>query len=129
MNVKAATIDPPASAVEPVAEILGRVSQELDDLAVDLNRVQGLITPLITHAGSAEPSLLREVQGFDHIEQKLICLARFLNALGPLMHGHWALDMTEASSVVTLSELARRLRAAERDPIDDPNASGDFELF
>jgi hypothetical protein len=129
VNIKAASFDQPASAVEPIAEILGRVGQELDDLAEQLNRVQGLISPLVLRAAAVEPEFLREVQAFDHIEQKLVCLSRFLTALGPLMHGHWVLDMSEASEVVTLSELSRRLRTAEQIVEDNPHASGDFEMF
>jgi hypothetical protein len=127
--MKAAPIDPPESAVEPIAEILGRVGQELDDLAEQLQRVQGLISPLVLQASSLEPGFLQEIQAVDHIEQKLTCLSRFLSALGPMMHGHWVLDMTEASEVVTLSELARRLRTAEHLIDEAQDVSGDFELF
>ncbi len=129
MNIKAAPLEQSESAVEPIAEILGRVSQELDDLAEHLQHVQDLISPLVLKSASLEPGLLQEIQAVDHIEQKLTCLSRFLSALAPLMHGHWVLDMSEASEVVTLSELARRLRTAERIVEDNPHLSGDFELF
>jgi hypothetical protein len=127
--MKAAPIDQPETALEPIAEILGRVGQELDDLSEQLQRVQGLISPLVLQASSLEPGFLQEIQAVDHIEQKLACLSRFLAALGPLMHGHWVLDMTEASEVVTLSELARRLRTAEHVIDETLQVSGDFEMF
>ncbi len=129
VNIKAAPILQSESAVEPIAEILGRVCHELDDLASQLQRVQGLISPLVLQASSLEPGFLQEIQAVDHIEQKLACLSRFLSALGPLMHGHWVLDMTEASEVVTLSELARRLRTAEHVLDEAQQESGDFEMF
>lgn len=127
--MKVATVEQREAAVEPIAEILGRVCQELDDLAGQLQRVQGLISPLVLQTSSLEPEFLQEIQAVDHIEQKLTCLSRFLAALGPFMHGHWVLDMSEASEVVTLSELARRLRTAEHIADESQHASGDFELF
>jgi hypothetical protein len=127
--MKVATVEQREAAVEPIAEILGRVGQELDDLAGQLQRVQGLISPLVLQASSLEPGFLQEIQAVDHIEQKLTCLSRFLSALGPFMHGHWVLDMSEASEVVTLSELARRLRTAEHITDETEQVSGDFELF
>ncbi len=129
MNVKVDLLDQPAPAVEPMAEILGRVGLELDDLAEQLGRVQGLISPLVLKASSLEPKFLREIQAVDHIEQKLAGLSRFLKALGPLMQGHWVLDPSEASEVVTLSQLSRRLRTAERSVDANPHAEGDCELF
>jgi hypothetical protein len=129
VNIQAASIVPSESAVEPIAEILGRVCQELDALANQLQRVQGLISPLVLQASSLEPGFLQEIQAVDHIEQKLACLSRFLSALAPFMHGHWVLDTSVASEVVTLSELARRLRAAEYDVDAAQHESGDFEMF
>ncbi len=124
-----ALADPAPATVEPIAEILGRVGLELDELAKQLNHVQGLISPLVFKASSLEPGFLQEIQAVDHIEQKMICLSRFLTALGPLMQGHWVLDLSEASAVITLSELSRRLRSAEHIIEDDPHMSGDFEMF
>ncbi len=129
MNMKADLFEAPASAVEPMAEVLGRVGQELDDLAAHLAHVQGLISPLVLKASSLEPKFLREIQAVDHIEQKLSGLSRFLKALGPLMQGHWVLDPSEASETVTLSELSRRLRTAERTADASPRSDGDCELF
>jgi hypothetical protein len=117
------------TAVEPIAEILARVGRELDALAEQLNHVQGLIGTLVSKAPAVESGLLQEIQAVDHIEQKMIGLSQFLTSLGPLMQGHWVLDPREASEVVTLSELARRLRKAEHLNEEDPHQSGDFEMF
>jgi hypothetical protein len=59
----------------------------------------------------------------------MVCLSRFLTSLGPLMQGHWVLDLSEASEVVTLSELAHRLRNAEHMIEEDPHLAGDFDMF
>jgi len=129
LNVKTKPVDAAEPAVEPIADILGRVGRELDALAEQLKHIQRFIGPLALKASSLDPGFLQEVQAIDHIEQKMICLSHFLTSLGPLMQGHWVLDVSEASGVVTLSELARRLRKAEHLDGEDPNQSGDFELF
>jgi hypothetical protein len=128
-NPKINPVDQPPSAVEPISEIIGRVGHELDVLAEQLNHVQGLIGTLAKKASALDPGLLQELQAVDHIEQKMVCLSRFLTSLEPLMQGHWVLDLSEASEVVTLSELARRLRKAEHLIEEDPHVSGDFEMF
>lgn len=127
MNIKAGSIEQQVSAVEPISEILGRVGQELNGLAGELSRVQGLISPLVFKVSSLEPEFLKEIQAIDHIEQKLVCLSRFLTALGPLTEGHWVLDFSEASQVITLSELSRRMHTPVADQLPPP--SGDCELF
>ncbi len=129
LNARAKQVNLAEPKVEPIADILGRVGRELDTLAEQLNHVQGLISPLASQASALDPCFLQEIQVVDHIEQKMICLSHFLTSLGPLLQGHWVLDVSEASSVVSLSELARRLREAEHPAEEEPSGSGNFELF
>ncbi len=110
-----------------LADILGRVGLELDDLAKQLKHVQVSISPLVRLVPAHEHGVMRDIQELDHIEQKVHCLSQFLSALGPMMQGHWVLDTNEASKVVTLSELAQRLRCADGDVAEDH--PGEFELF
>jgi len=128
-NIKIKPVDSSAPAVEPIAQILARVGRELDALAEQVNHIQTVIGTLVSKAPALESKVLQEIQAVDHIEQKMIGLSQFLTSLGPLMQGHWVLDPREASEVVTLSELARRLRQAEHLSEEDPHQSGDFEMF
>lgn len=117
----------PQPTLTPIAEMLGRVSSELQDLAAQVERLHPLVSAKGGQA-SSEPQLVQALQSFDHIEQKLRCLAGFLADLGDAAAPGWQLDPEAALAAVNLSELATRL--AGRRPLAQDDASfGDYELF
>lgn len=117
----------PQPTLTPVAEMLGRVSSELQDLAAQVERLHPLVSAQGGQA-SSEPQLVQALQSFDHIEQKLRCLAGFLADLGDAAAPGWQLDPEAALVAVNLSELATRL-AGRRSLAQDDASFGDYELF
>ena len=117
----------PQPTLTPIAEMLGRVSSELQDLAAQVERLHPLVSAQGGQA-SSEPQLVQALQSFDHIEQKLRCLAGFLADLGDAAAPGWQLDPEAALVAVNLSELATRL-AGTRPLAQDDASFGDYELF
>lgn len=71
----------------PVTDMLGRVSLELHDIATAVERMHPLVSAQSGQAALQDPLYLQALQCFDHIEQKLRCLAGFLQ------------DLTQAAAV------------------------------
>lgn len=110
--------------------VLTRVGEEILQLATVMDQFQSLISPLVVAAGSKDRGFLREVQNFDHITQKLTCLAEYLLVIADHTPQAWAIDPNVACEVVTLAELSNRLGGAKCDPLDEnPSEGGECELF
>ena len=74
-----------------------------------------------------DPRVFRAVQSIDHIQQTLRNLAEFMVALADEEPGARQVELSAALSVVTLSDLRRRLLA---EPAGDPPAeAGEAEFF
>ena len=117
----------PQPTLTPVTEMLGRVSSELQDLAAQVERLHPLVSAQ-NRLASSEPKLVQALQSFDHIEQKLRCLAGFLADLGDAAPPGWQLDQEAALAAVNLSDLASRL-AGQETLVPDDASFGDYELF
>ena len=121
-----------ASRPEPVVDLFLCLAAELKDMA---DAVEQVSLPLDDMQGSGissrDRSFVNAMQGLDLTRQRLDCLAQFLTELAPSLPSHWTIDLDRAAEVVTLSDLARRLRSPGRTPseIEDDAADGDFELF
>ena len=114
----------------PVTDMLGRVSVELHDIAAAVERMHPLATAQGAQVAANDPHYLQALQSFDHIEQKLRCLAGFLADLGKAAAPGWQLDPHTALATITLSDLASRLAGQEsRQHAQDASSFGDFELL
>lgn len=93
----------------------------------DLENVVGLAIAL---AGGAGPDQMLELQKLDHISQKILGVADFLEALGEGLPGDWRVDAHTASRRVLLAELGKRLGSPENaDPPPPPPVSAECEMF
>lgn len=114
----------------PVTEMLARVSVELHDIATAVERMHPLVSAQGGQAVSQDPDYLQALQCFDHIEQKLRCLAGFLENLTQAAAPGWQFDPQAALAAITLSDLALRLAGRAPPPsTQDASSSGDCELF
>lgn len=112
----------------PVSELLGRISIELSDIAAQVERLHPLVSAQSGQPATSDALYAQALQSFDHIEQKLRCLAGYLNGLGAATAPGWQLDPQAALAAITLSDLASRL-AGENSAPQSSAPAGDFELF
>jgi hypothetical protein len=113
----------------PISDVTDRVGDALGELCQSIERLHGLVAPLILKAAGYNPAHLKELQDFDQICQKLGDIADFVAALALILPEDWQLDPSVASRVVTMSDLASRLGfAAELEPACT-HAEADFERF
>lgn len=112
----------------PVSELLGRVSSELNDIATQVERLHPLVSAHVGQLAGDDLHYVQALQSFDHIEQKLRCLAGYLDDLSTTAAPAWQLDPQAALAAITLSELASRLGGQTAAPANAA-PSGDFELF
>jgi hypothetical protein len=93
----------------------------------DLENAVGLAIAL---AGGAGPDQMLELQKLDHISQKILGVADFLEALGEGLPGDWRVDAHKASRRVLLAELGRRLGSPESVEAPPPTpVSAECEMF
>ena len=93
----------------------------------DLENVVGLAIAL---AGGAGPDQMLELQKLDHISQKILGVADFLEALGEGLPPDWRVDARTASRRVLLAELGKRLGSPESlAPPPEPPVSAECEMF
>jgi hypothetical protein len=118
-----------SSQIMTMAEVTGRVGQELATLAEATRDLQNLISPLILEAAGRNLAQLHELQYLDHVAQKLCNLGDFVTTLATHMPSHWLVDLSAASQVVTLTDLSSRLARNEVIDSAEGHPAGDFELF
>jgi|HubBroStandDraft_4_1064222.scaffolds.fasta_scaffold1168934_1 hypothetical protein len=129
-NRKPLKTGPDTATTAPVTEILGRVAAELRQAAVLIERLPICTEHFKESMGSEDSHYLRAMQGLDHSSQRLSGLADFLSALADRAPAHWHLDTHLASQVVTLAELAKRLKLTAEAAGESAGASsGDCEFF
>lgn len=118
-------------AEEPVADLLSRVGCELALVAEALDNVEVPIHDALLHgAGSRYPPFIQVMQDLDHMRQTVACLGEFLCTLAASSPDHWRLDPKDAAAVVTLADLAKRLRAnGEMANWGKDGGGNDCELF
>lgn len=127
------TLHPPAVGDEdPLFDVLGRVSSELRDVALLIERLE----PMLSSGQSTEylesPEHMRIMQGIDLAVQKARGLAAFIDSVGDELEVGQIVDISTALSLITLEDMKRRLRASHHvQPSVDmyQHASGDLEFF
>ena len=115
---------------EEASVTLRRASGELRKAVVmveDLEQVVGLAIALAGKAGSDQ---MLELQKLDHLQQKILGVADFLDALGADMPTEWTVDAKSASRCVLLSDLGAKLGSAlATRGAGQPVAAENYELF
>lgn len=117
---------------DPLFDVLGRVSAEIRDVAVLIERLE----PMLSSGRSTEflqsPDQMRIMQGIDLAVQKSRGLAAFLDTLGSQLDADQLIDITTALNLVTLADMKKRLRAAveQKSSLDvNESAVGDLDFF
>jgi hypothetical protein len=98
---------------EEAAVTLARTARELRNvvgMVEDLEQVVGLAIEL---AGEADADQMLELQKLDHIQQKILGVADFLDALSEAMPCEWRVDAIGASRRVLLADLGAKLGDSE----------------
>jgi hypothetical protein len=114
---------------EAAGVTLQRTSRELRktiDMVEDLEQVVGLALSL---AGDGCAEQMLELQKLDHIQQKILGVADFLDSLSRSMSLDWLVDAKGASRCVLLAELGARLGDGAVPAEDSVGANANCELF
>jgi hypothetical protein len=114
---------------EEASSTLRRTSRELRkaiSMIEDLEQVVGLAIAL---AQEASANQMLELQKLDHLQQKILGCADFLDALGDAMPPEWTIDAKGASRCVLLAELGAKLGDAEIPSDHPPAAAETYEVF
>jgi hypothetical protein len=114
---------------EEAAVTLRRASSELRmaiGMVEDLEQAIGLAIAL---AGEAGVDQMVELQKLDHLQQKIIGVADFLDALSAAMPPEWRVDAKRASRRVLLADLGARLGDARASKAEVARAPDNYELF
>ncbi len=114
---------------EEAAVTLRRTSRELRKtigMVEDLEQVVGLAIAL---AGGADSEQMLELQKLDHISQKILGVADFLDELTRSMAPDWRVDAKAASRCVLLAELGARLGDGDLPAEPVARIEEDCELF
>jgi hypothetical protein len=113
---------------EPIADVLGRVRSELDQIATSIDNMQAVVGELTWDLACQDPEYLKAMQSVDHSAQIVAGLGEFLVALVQDAPADWRLNPGAASKIVRLADLAARLATATP-PDGKDDDSGDCELF
>ncbi len=108
----------------PVSTVLERVGVELDNLALGVDDLQTMLSPLLSAAAQDSTHGMVQGQRLDAIGQTLASLATFLMGLSQTAASHHRVDAVPVAELLPLTDLADRLLGrhslAEAD---------DFEMF
>jgi len=126
------SIDHGGDAVEPLREVMARISAELVDVAELIERLEPLLSNGRSTEFLASPDHMRVMQGIDLAVQKTHGLAGFLSGIGERMDSEHLIDISTALNLITLEDMKRRLKACiHATPSAEAyqKASGDLEFF
>ena len=112
---------------EPIADVLTRVRDELDQIASSIDNMQAVVGELTWDLARQDPEYLKAMQSVDHSAQVVAGLGEFLVALVKDAPADWKLNPNAASKIVRLADLAARLASSQAE--SQKNDSGDCELF
>ncbi len=104
---------------EEAAVTLRRASGELRKAAGMVDELEQAVGLAIALAGEAGAEHMYELQKLDHLQQRILGVADFLDALSASMPREWLIDAKRASRGVLLAELGATL--------GDPRASKEAE--
>ena len=113
---------------EEAGVALRRTSRELRRAIGMVEELEGVVGRALAAAGGAGAAQMLELQKLDHIQQKILGVADFIDALSGLMSPHWTVDAKGASRCVLLAELGAKLGdpAMPCEPVATPET---YELF
>ena len=94
---------------EEAGVTLRRASSELRKVMGMVEDLEHVVGDAIAAAGTAEAEQMLELQKLDHISQKILGFADFLEALTEDMPEDWLVDAKRASRRVLLAELGAKL--------------------
>jgi len=118
---------------EEAATTFRRTSVELRKAITMIEDLEHIVGQAIALAGKAEAEQMLELQKLDHLSQKILGVADFIDALSNEMPPEWTLDAKRAARCVLLSELGAKLGDAEiaAAPPAPPTAPNNdpYELF
>jgi ABC-type Zn uptake system ZnuABC Zn-binding protein ZnuA len=124
--------DPGGYPSEPLNDVLERVSEELIDVAVLIERLEPLLSNGRSTEFLASPDHMRVMQGIDLAVQKARGLAEFLEGIGGRLEPDQLVDISTALNLITLEDMKRRLRASIHEAPSAEiyqKASGDLDFF
>lgn len=113
----------------PLREVLGRIGEDMGELARAVHRIQSLLGMLVPERAFSEHRNFQEMQGLALVARKIECLSDFMAALSRDLPEFWRVDTREAAQLMALSELSARVTFSEDAPVLDVINGGDFEPF
>ncbi len=113
---------------EEVGLALRRTSRELRKAIGMVEDLEDVVGRALAAAGGAGAAQMLELQKLDHIQQKILGVADFIDALSGLMSPHWTVDAKGASRCVLLSELGAKLGDPQT-PSEVKTDPETYELF
>jgi hypothetical protein len=114
---------------EVAAATLRRSARELRKAIAMIEELEQIVGLAIALAGEAGSDQMLELQKLDHLQQKILGVADFLDALSEQMPPEWRLDAKGAARCVLLAALGARLGSPDA-PEDRPVvAPENYELF
>jgi len=113
---------------EEASHALRRTSRELRKTVAMVEDLEGVVSHAM--AGGARAEQMVELQKLDHILQKILGVADFIDALCGLMSPLWTVDAKGASRCVLLAELGAKLGDPQAPSETEPNPEAEtYELF
>jgi hypothetical protein len=115
---------------EEAGATLRRVSRELRRAVVMVEDLEQVVSLAIALAGEAGADQMLELQKLDHLQQKILGVADFLDALSGAMPPEWTVDAKGASRCVLLSDLGAKLGSPQAaSESAQSHAAENYELF
>ncbi len=114
---------------DEAAVALARTTRELRKVSGMVEELERVVSLAIAHASQAGADQIVELQNLDHIQQKILGVADFLDALGRSMPSEWRVDAFGASRCVLLAELGAKLGGVHSALRAPAGARESYEIF
>ena len=114
---------------EEAASTLHRSSRELRKTITMVEELEQIVGLALALAGDAGSDQMLELQKLDHLQQKILGVADFLDALSEQMPAEWRLDAKGASRCVLLAELGAKLGSPDAPDETEAVPPEKYELF
>jgi hypothetical protein len=116
-----------SDARRPLAEALGLAAVELADLVRLADQLEIAIASLARRLCASDPRTIADCQVADLLAQRLAGVSGFLGGLSSNTPRDVCVDLTQAMTLLTLGEQARRFAGPSARA--EPPAEGDAALF
>ena len=114
---------------EEAAATLRRSSRELRKTITMVEEMEQIVGLAIALAGEAGSDQMLELQKLDHLQQKILGVADFLDALSGMIPPDCRLDAKGASRCVLLAELGAKLGSPDAPDETEAVPPEKYELF